>query len=68
MKSWEEIKEKHVLRSSLSGREGDPVVQFCFTGDVEGTDFLIEHCAQSIRVFPFTKSWYETWLADSAHD
>ncbi len=62
MNSWDQVTETCLLRVGPSG-QNNPAVQYVFSGEEEGCEFLIENGARNIKVFPFPQSELETWLA-----
>jgi hypothetical protein len=62
MNSWQEVTERCLLRLGPPGHES-PTVQYVFSGEDEGRQFLIENGARNIKVFPYPQSELETWLA-----
>ena len=64
MRSSEEVTEDCLLRVGTSG-QSNPAVQYVFSGEEEGQEFLVEHCAQNIKVFPYRQSELQGWLAEN---
>jgi hypothetical protein len=62
MNSWQQVTETCLLRVGPSGQK-NPTVQYVFSGEEEGCEFLIENGARNIKVFPYPQSELETWLA-----
>ena len=62
MNSWQQVTESCLLRVGPSG-QNNPAVQYVFSGEEEGCEFLIENGARNIRVFPYPPSELEAWLA-----
>jgi hypothetical protein len=66
MGSWEEVTEDCLLRVRASD-QNDPAVQYVFSGEEEGREFLVEHGARNIKVFPYPQSQLEAQLAENRH-
>ncbi|KAI9742757.1 MAG: hypothetical protein M1818_003486 [Claussenomyces sp. TS43310] len=62
MNSGQQVTETCLLRVGTSG-QNNQAVQYVFSGEEEGCDFLMEHGARDIKVFPYPQSELETWLA-----
>ncbi|KAJ9268253.1 hypothetical protein DTO212C5_5700 [Paecilomyces variotii] len=62
MDSWQQVTERCLLRVGPSG-QNNPAVQYVFSGEEEGCEFLIENGARNIKVFPYPQSELEAWLA-----
>ena len=62
MNSWQLVTEKCLLRVGPTG-QNNPAVQYVFSGEEEGCEFLIENGAQNLKVFPYPQSELETLLA-----
>ncbi|OBT74690.1 hypothetical protein VF21_06964 [Pseudogymnoascus sp. 05NY08] len=62
MKTWEEVGEECVFWEGKKGQGGE-VVQYVFSGEEGGHDFLTEH-AQDVKVIPYTAAAPEEFLAN----
>lgn len=62
MNSWQQVTETCLLRGGPAG-QNNPTVQYVFSGEEEGCEFLMENGARNIKVFPYPQSELETWLA-----
>lgn len=49
------------LRKPTGGR---PAVQYCFSGENGGAEFLKEHCADTTKVLPYTKDDFEAVMSE----
>jgi hypothetical protein len=65
MDSWQQVTEKYLFRVGPSG-QGNPAIQYVFSGEEEGCEFLVENGARNIQVFPYPQSELETWLATNS--
>ncbi|KFA48240.1 hypothetical protein S40293_07375 [Stachybotrys chartarum IBT 40293] len=62
--SWEQISEDYVLK--VDGANGQAcAIQFVFTGEEEGDDFLKEHLSDRTKVFLFTRTEVDAWVAQN---
>jgi hypothetical protein len=61
MNSWQEVTEACLLLIDQIGPK-NPAIQYSFSGEEEGCQFLIENGAQNIKVFPYPQSELEKWL------
>ncbi|PNY23805.1 Uncharacterized protein TCAP_06253 [Tolypocladium capitatum] len=62
IRSFEEVTERSLLEVRRSGRNV-PAIQYVFSGQEEGREFLVEHGVRDLKVFPFPQSELEAWLA-----
>jgi hypothetical protein len=62
MNSWQQATETCLLRVGPSG-QNNSTVQYAFSGEEEGCEFLIENGARNIKIFSYPPSELETWLA-----
>lgn len=61
--SWEEVTEKHMLRvGGAAGHSGPAAVQYAFSGEEEGHEYLVEHAAQNIEITAYTTADLDKWL------
>lgn len=65
MNSWQQVTETCLLRVGPSG-QNNLTVQYVFSGEEEGCEFLIKNGARNIKVFPYPQSELETWLATNS--
>ncbi|KAK3945749.1 hypothetical protein QBC46DRAFT_455040 [Diplogelasinospora grovesii] len=58
-----DVHRKSWLHAGIAGESSiSEITQYAFSGDEEGgRDFLVEHCAQSFRLSPFTQPQFEAW-------
>ncbi|KAH7137266.1 hypothetical protein B0J13DRAFT_625044 [Dactylonectria estremocensis] len=61
LESWENITEAYVLKTERDGAQR-PAVQYVFSGDEDGEEFLTMNITQSIQVFPFTRADFESFI------
>ncbi|KFY76579.1 hypothetical protein V499_03812 [Pseudogymnoascus sp. VKM F-103] len=64
MRTWEEVGKENVFCVGKRGK-GEGAVQYVFSAEREGYDFLTEH-AEDVKVIPFTAGALEEFLADPA--
>ncbi|KAI3316584.1 hypothetical protein HD806DRAFT_517201 [Xylariaceae sp. AK1471] len=64
LESWEDVTEAYVLRVPVAG-QGNPAIQYVFSGEDEGREFLLNHGAQDMKVFPYPYSELVTWPEDN---
>ncbi|OBT42966.1 hypothetical protein VE00_07199 [Pseudogymnoascus sp. WSF 3629] len=62
MKTWEEVGGESVFWEGKGG-EGEVAVQYVFSAEREGHDFLTEH-VEDVKVIPYTDAALEGFLAD----
>jgi hypothetical protein len=62
MNSCQQVTEKCVLRIGASD-QNDPAIQYAFSGEEAGCEFLMENGARNIKVFPYPVSELHVWLA-----
>jgi hypothetical protein len=65
MESWEAVTEDCLVR--VGSGQNNPAVQYAFSGEEEGFEFLVEHGARNIKVFPYPQSELEAWLAENQY-
>jgi hypothetical protein len=65
MGSWEAVTEDCLLR--VGSNQNSPAVQYVFSGEEEGREFLVEHGARNIKVFPYPQFELEAWLAENQY-
>ena len=58
MGSWEEVTEDCLLQVGASD-QNNPAVQYIFSGEEEGREFLVEYGTRNIKVFPYPQSQLE---------
>lgn len=63
IQSWEQVSESCVLK--IDGPNGcRAAIQYVFSGEEEGEDFLITQAANSLAVFPFSGSELQEWMTE----
>ncbi|RMZ89796.1 hypothetical protein DV736_g2967, partial [Chaetothyriales sp. CBS 134916] len=67
MGSWKEVTEDCVLRVESSG-QSNIGIQYVFSGEEDGHEFLVEHGARNISALPYPASQLEAWLAENDHN
>jgi hypothetical protein len=65
MGSWEAVTEDCLLR--VGSNQNSPAVQYVFSGEEEGREFLVEQGARNIKVFPYPQFELEAWLAENQY-
>lgn len=63
--TWEEVGEEHLFRvGNATDHSGSLAVQFVFSGEEEGQDFLLKNAAKNIKIVACTEAELDRWLAE----
>lgn len=65
MNSWQQVTETCLFRVGPPG-QNNLTVQYVFSGEEDGCQFLIENGARNMKIFPYPQSELEAWLAASS--
>jgi hypothetical protein len=57
--TWEAVREKHLLK--VNGPAVFGAVQYVFSGEEDGIDWLMEHGARNLKAWPMTSQELEAW-------
>lgn len=64
LSTWEDITERYLLKVGAN-RDRGTTVQYVFSGEDEGCEWLKENGARDIRVFPYPSAQLRLWLAEN---
>ncbi|KAJ9193586.1 hypothetical protein DTO164E3_7842 [Paecilomyces variotii] len=65
MNSWQQVTETCLFRVGPPGQK-NLTIQYVFSGEEDGCQFLIENGARNMKIFPYPQSELEAWLAASS--